>query len=135
MHLIDSLNRPLNELIEMFATGKHVSRNMDQLGDAYQSQDRRTFYLNGRSVRISVFCDMTHDTADDADDSLWALRWAEASTRGIFQIEQNTILDDVTFTKTEHLTCESAAQQTHLQFEVIARVSKQGAQSRGKPSS
>ncbi|KAH6611644.1 hypothetical protein C7974DRAFT_429590 [Boeremia exigua] len=59
--LADGTFSPMSEMISMLAYGKHIGLTAGNSGNAYWSEDKQTFYLNGRLIVIRRFCKMAQD--------------------------------------------------------------------------
>jgi hypothetical protein len=57
-YLADGLFSLISEMINLLAIGKHIGLNVGNSGNAYWSKDKKTYYLNGRPIVISRFCEM-----------------------------------------------------------------------------
>jgi hypothetical protein len=57
-YLADRLFSPMSEMINLLAMGKYIGLNAGNSGNAYWSKDKKTYYLNGRPIVISRFCEM-----------------------------------------------------------------------------
>jgi hypothetical protein len=97
-YLADGSFSPMSEMINLLAMGKHIGLNAGNSGNAYWSKDKKTYYLNGRPIVISRFCEMAQGLVADTTEMLWALCWVE-HIRERFTINLKQIVDDVTFTK------------------------------------
>ena len=62
---------PMSEIISLLAYGKSVALAAGNSGNAYWSKDKRIFYLNGRPIYISRFCQMARDIVAEAERMLW----------------------------------------------------------------
>jgi hypothetical protein len=97
-YLADGSFSPMSEMINLLAMGKHIGLNAGNSGNAYWSKDKKTYYLNGRPIVISRFCEMAQGLVADTTEMLWALCWVE-HVRERFTINLKQVVDDVTFTK------------------------------------
>jgi hypothetical protein len=97
--LADGSFSPMSEMISLLAYSKSVALAAGNSGNAYWSKDKKIFYLNGRPIYISRFCQMAQDVVAEAERMLWQeLLWvAQPSER--FEISLDQITDDVTFTR------------------------------------
>jgi hypothetical protein len=57
-YLADGLFSPMSEMINLLAMGKHIGLNAGNSGNVYWLKDKKTYYLNGRLIVISRFCEM-----------------------------------------------------------------------------
>ena len=58
-YLADGSFSPMSEMINLLAMGKHIGLNAGNSGNAYWSKDKKTYYLNGRPIAISLFRQIT----------------------------------------------------------------------------
>ena len=59
--LADSTFSPISEIISMLAYSKHIGLTASNSGNAYWSEDKQTFYLNGQPIVIRRFCKIAQD--------------------------------------------------------------------------
>jgi hypothetical protein len=57
-YLADGLFSLMSEMINLLAMGKHIGLNIGNSGNVYWLKDKKTYYLNGRLIVISRFCEM-----------------------------------------------------------------------------
>jgi hypothetical protein len=76
-YLADGSFSPMSEMINLLAMGKHIGLNAGNSGNAYWLKDKKTYYLNGRPIVISRFCEMAQGLVADTTEMLWALCWVE----------------------------------------------------------
>jgi hypothetical protein len=57
-YLADGSFNSISEMINLLAMGKHIGLNAGNSGNAYWSKDKKTYYLNGRLIMISRFCEI-----------------------------------------------------------------------------
>jgi len=95
--LADGSFSPMSEMLSLLAYGKHIAMAQGNSGNAMWSDDKKTFYLNGKPVIISKFKQMARDLVTEAEDMLWKnLLWKEERDER-FVLKLDTIVDDVTF--------------------------------------
>ena len=96
--LADGSFSPMSEMLSLLAYGKHIAMTQGNSGNAMWSDDKKTFYLNGKPVVISKFKQMARDLITEAEDMLWKdVLWnKERDERFILKLDK--IVDDVTFT-------------------------------------
>jgi superfamily II DNA helicase RecQ len=97
-HLADGTFSPMSEMISMLAYGKYIGLTAGNSGNAYWSEDKQTFYLNGRPIVISRFCKMAQDLLAETEQMLWELCWADGEEERV-TVDLKQVVDDVTFTK------------------------------------
>jgi len=97
--LADGTFSPMSEMLSLLAYGKFVALNAGNSGNALWSQDKKTFYLNGRPIVISRFQQMARDVMEKLENTFWEdLMWVgDISKRFIIPLKK--IVDDVTFTR------------------------------------
>ena len=59
--LADSTFSLMSKMISMLAYGKHIGLIAGNLGNAYWSEDKQTFYLNSQLIVIRRFCKIAQD--------------------------------------------------------------------------
>lgn len=89
----------MSEMLSLLAYGKSIAMSAGNAGNAYWSRDKKTFYLNGRPIRISRFQQMARDIITEAEDVLWQEPLWVSDPAERFMIKLDDIVDDVTFTK------------------------------------
>ncbi|KAH8723306.1 hypothetical protein GQ44DRAFT_597986, partial [Phaeosphaeriaceae sp. PMI808] len=97
-YLADGTYSPMSEMLSLLAYSKYIGMNEGNSGNAYWSEDKKIFYLNGRPIIIARFCKMAQDIQAEATEMLWRLCWiTDPADR--FTIDLQKVVDDVTFTK------------------------------------
>jgi superfamily II DNA helicase RecQ len=97
-YLADGSFSPMSEMINLLAMGKHIGLNAGNSGNAYWSKDKKIYYLHGRPIVISRFCEMAQGLVADTTEMLWALCWVE-HVQERFTVDLGRVVDDVSFTK------------------------------------
>lgn len=97
-YLADGTFTPMSAMISLLAYGKFIGLTAGNSGNAYWSEDKQTFYLNGRPIVISRFCKMAQDLIAEASEKLWELCWMENNEERV-AVDLKQVVDDVTFTK------------------------------------
>ena len=96
--LADGSFSPMSEMLSLLAYGKHIAMTQGNSGNAMWSDDKKTFYLNGKPVVVSKFKQMARDLVTEAEEMLWKdLLWKEERDER-FVLKLDKIMDDVTFT-------------------------------------
>ncbi|OAL42727.1 hypothetical protein IQ07DRAFT_525625 [Pyrenochaeta sp. DS3sAY3a] len=54
-YLADGSHSPMSETLSLLAYGKHIAQNQGNTGNAYWSEDKKIFYLNGRPIIVERF--------------------------------------------------------------------------------
>ena len=72
-YLADGSLSPMSEMINLLAYGKHIAHNQGNTGNAYWSEDKKIFYLNGQPISIARFCKMAQSSTEDVSKQLWSL--------------------------------------------------------------
>lgn len=96
-YLADGSYSPISEIINLLAYGKHAALNEGNAGNAYWSQDKKIFYLNGRPIHIERFRKMAQSMQAEVVEQFWQLLWVD-DVADRFAIDLTQIVDDVTFT-------------------------------------
>jgi hypothetical protein len=68
--LADGSFSPMSEILSLLAYSKHITITQGNSGNAIWSDDKKTFYLNGKPVVISKFKQMARDLITEAEDIL-----------------------------------------------------------------
>jgi hypothetical protein len=97
-YLADGTFTPMSAMISLLAYGKFIGLTAGNSGNAYWSEDKQTFYLNGRPIVVSRFCKMAQELIAEASEKLWELCWMENNEERV-AIDLKQVVDDVTFTK------------------------------------
>jgi superfamily II DNA helicase RecQ len=97
-YLADGTFSPMSEMLNMLAYGKHIGLTAGNSGNAYWSEDKQTFYLNGRPIIISRFCKMAQDLVAETEQMLWELCWVDNDEDRV-AVNLKQVVDNVTFTK------------------------------------
>jgi superfamily II DNA helicase RecQ len=97
-YLADGSFSPMSKTINLLAMGKYIGLNAGNSGNAYWSQDKETFYLNGRPILVSRFCKMAQDLVAETCEKLWELCWVD-DRKDRVALDLKQVVDDVTFTK------------------------------------
>ena len=69
-YLADGSYSPMSETLSLLAYGKHVALAAGNSGNAYWSKDKKIYYLRGRRIHISRFCQMAQDMVAEAEQML-----------------------------------------------------------------
>jgi hypothetical protein len=69
-YLADGSFSLISEMINLLAIGKHIRLNTGNSGNAYWSKDKKTYYLNGRPIVISRFCEIAQGLVADTTEML-----------------------------------------------------------------
>jgi hypothetical protein len=69
-YLADRLFSLMSEMINLLAMGKYIGLNVGNSGNIYWSKDKKTYYLNGRLIVISRFCEMAQGLVADTTEML-----------------------------------------------------------------
>jgi superfamily II DNA helicase RecQ len=98
-HLADGSYSPMSEVLSLLAYGKFVAMTAGNSGNAYWSEDKKIFYLNGRPIYISQFRKMAQDMVAEVESMLWQeLFWIDR-VADRFAVPLKRLVDDVTFTR------------------------------------
>ena len=97
-YLADGTFTPMSEMLSMLAYGKYIRLTAGNSGNAYWSEDKQTFYLNGRPILMSRFCRMAQDLVAKVSEMLWGLCWVDSEEDRV-AVDLKQVVDDVTFTK------------------------------------
>ena len=97
-YLADGTFTPMSAMLSLLAYGKFIGLTAGNSGNAYWSEDKQTFYLNGRPIVISHFCKMAQDLVAEMSEMLWELCWMDDKKERV-AIDLKRVVDDVTFTK------------------------------------
>jgi superfamily II DNA helicase RecQ len=93
-YLADGSLSPMSEMLSLLAYGKHIAHSQGNTGNAYWSEDKKVFYLNGRPIVIVRFCKMAQSIITDVSQQLWSLLWVR-NTEDRFFIDLAKIEDDM----------------------------------------
>jgi hypothetical protein len=97
-YLADGTFTLMSEVLNMLAYGKYVGLTAGNSGNAYWSEDKKTFYLNSQPILVSCFCKTVQDLVVETSEKLWELCWInDRKDRVALDLKQ--VVDDVTFTK------------------------------------
>jgi hypothetical protein len=97
-YLADGSLSPMSEVINLLAYGKHIAHNQGNTGNAYWSEDKKIFYLNGQPISIARFCNMAQSIIADVSKQLWSLLWVQRmEDRLVIDLAQ--IQDGMSFTR------------------------------------
>ena len=69
-YLADGTFSPMSEMISLLAYGKYIRLNAGNSSNAYWSEDKKIFYLNGRPIVIERFCKIAQDLVAEATEML-----------------------------------------------------------------
>jgi hypothetical protein len=93
-YLADGSLSPMSEMLSLLAYGKHIAHSQGNTGNAYWSEDKKIFYLNGRLIVIVRFCKMAQSIITDVSQQLWSLLWVR-NIEDRFFINLVKIEDDI----------------------------------------
>jgi hypothetical protein len=97
-HLADGTFSLMSEALNLLAMGKHIGLNAGNSGNAYWSEDKKTFYLNSWLILVSRFCKMAQDLVAETCEKLWELCWVD-DRKDWVALDLKQVVDDVMFTK------------------------------------
>lgn len=60
----------MSEMISMLAYGKHIELTAGNSGNAYWSEDKQMFFLNGRRIIVSHFLKLAQDLIAETEQML-----------------------------------------------------------------
>jgi hypothetical protein len=69
-YLADGLFSLISKIINLLAMGKYIRLNAGNSGNAYWLKDKKTYYLNGRLIAISRFCEIAQGLVADTTEML-----------------------------------------------------------------
>jgi hypothetical protein len=81
-YLADVIFISMSEVLNMLAYGKHIRLTASNSGNAYWSEDKKTFYLNCQPILVSRFCKMAQELVAETSEKLWELRGRLFAWRG-----------------------------------------------------
>ncbi|KAF9729764.1 hypothetical protein PMIN01_12628 [Paraphaeosphaeria minitans] len=97
--LADGSFSPTSQLLSLLAYGKFIGMNTGNAGNAFWSEDKKIFYLNGRPIVIHHFQLMAQELLTELEDLLWGeLLWVRSPGQR-FPIRLDLIQDDVACTR------------------------------------
>ena len=97
--LVDGSFSPMSQLLSLLAYGKYIAMNSGSAGNAFWSEDRKVFHLNGRPIVVQHFQHMAQEILTELEDLLWGeLLWVRASSQR-FPIRLDLIRDDIACTQ------------------------------------
>ena len=60
----------ISEIINLLAYSKHIAHNQGNTGNAYESEDKKIFYLNRQPISIARFCKIAQSSIEDVSKQL-----------------------------------------------------------------